>query len=58
MGLVEDKSEKIWSKKEKKKGKKNRKEEKRENKKYEMLVQKSDCSYVEHKIWFMCGEIF
>ena len=58
MGLDEDKLGKIWSEKEKEKGEKNSKEGKRENGKHEMLVQKSDCSFVEHKIWFVCDEIF
>ena len=49
---------KIWSKKEKEKGEKNRKKGKREIEKHEILVQKSDCSCAEHKIWFVYGEIF
>ena len=58
VGLDEEVVGKIWTKNRKENGEKNRKEGKRENEKYEILVQKSDCSCVEHKIWFVCGEIF
>ena len=36
--------------KDKDKGRKNRKEERKKNGKYEILILKSDCSCVEHKI--------